>query len=88
MNKGIEHFTFRAPGGRPAISAVAPARGIGLFITPIALAHWIMCDGGKILRGGVFLDTFSFTIDEVDLLYLCGILPTPQIPSCLRIKQV
>jgi hypothetical protein len=27
-----------------------------------------MCDGEKMLRGGVFLNTFSFTLDEVDLL--------------------
>jgi len=41
---------------------------IGLFLTPIALAHWIMCDGCKMIRGGLFLATYSFTLREVDLL--------------------
>jgi len=38
------------------------------YFTPISLAHWIMCYGEKIARGGLFLATYSFTLEEVDLL--------------------
>ncbi|RUP52128.1 homing endonuclease [Jimgerdemannia flammicorona] len=61
------HYNYLWQFRTMALPCFNPLRihpSIGCFLTEISLAHWIMCDGGKILRGGVFLDTFSFTIDE------------------------
>jgi len=39
---------------------------IGLYLTPIALAHWIMDNGG--LNNGLVLNTQGFSLAEVELL--------------------
>jgi LAGLIDADG DNA endonuclease family len=35
------------------------------FISPVALAHWIMCDGASIKQGGLLLCTDGFTVPDV-----------------------
>lgn len=37
---------------------------IGDYLTPLALAVWIMDDGGKVGKSGLKLSTNSFTYDE------------------------
>jgi LAGLIDADG DNA endonuclease family len=54
-----------------------------VYLTPIALAHWIICDGEKLVRGGLFLNTFSFSMEEVDLLI--SIIKTNFSLDCHRI---
>lgn len=56
---------------------------LGAYLTAVGLAHWIMCDGEKILRGGVFLNTFSFTMEEVD--FLISVIRTNFDLDCHRI---
>ncbi|RUS23425.1 homing endonuclease [Endogone sp. FLAS-F59071] len=56
---------------------------LGAYLTARGLAHWIMCDGEKINRGGVFLNTFSFSMEEVD--FLISVIRTNFNLDCHRI---
>ena len=40
---------------------------IGELLTPVGLAYWVMDDGGK-SRNNFYLNTDSFSLDEVELL--------------------
>lgn len=40
---------------------------IALYLTPIALAYWIMCDGSR-QNDGIHLNTYGFTLEENQLL--------------------
>lgn len=41
---------------------------IGNYLTPKALAYWLMCDGSKHSQGGIYIHTPSFSLSEVELL--------------------
>jgi len=42
------------------------------YITPIGLAHWIMQDGSRQIKQGIYIATNSFTFEECQ--FLCDIL--------------
>lgn len=46
--------------------------GIEKYITPISLAHWLMQDGYRQNKQGIYITTHSFTYE--DCLFLSGII--------------
>jgi hypothetical protein len=53
------------------------------LLTPLALAHWILCDGTLHSGGGMYLCTDSFTVQDVIRL-MNVLLVKFDIPSDLR----
>lgn len=66
-NKNLETLYNRFnPGG---VKKVVP-ENIEELMNPQALAHWVMDDGGKIEKGGMLINTNSYTQEEVNKLSL------------------
>ena len=57
---------------------------IGEYITPIGLAHWIMQDGSRQAKQGIYIATHSFTFDEC--AFLCDILKEKYNIKCTVVK--
>lgn len=50
------------PNGKKVVPA-----NLANYLTPLAFSHWIMCDGSK-HNSGLHLNTYGFTIDDINLL--------------------
>ena len=57
----ISTLFFSAPHKKIVPSNVAQ------YLTPLALAHWIMCDGSK-HNSGLHLNTYGFSSEDIHLL--------------------
>lgn len=57
---------------------------IGDYITPIGLAHWIMQDGSRQTKQGIYIATNSLTFQECT--FLCNILKKKYNLKCTVVK--